>query len=278
MSDIGPDIEDVEIDLLLEGICRRYGEDFRAYERHFLRRKAIDFMHARGLDTISALQNLVLHDTAAASDLCQAFVVQQSAIFDDVDEFKALRDKIGPLLGSYVAPKIWIAECLCAEEVFSFAILLMEEGHYDRSLIFATCSNEAVLQEIKKGAFSPDRIAAYEENYRQSGGRRSFAEYYEIRGDRAVFHESLHSRIIWAQYNLCTDSSFNEFQFISCRKSYASFGKPLQRRILTLFNDSLSRFGILNVDAGIDTECSSLFMNYRELGRRSIYRRTGACA
>lgn len=278
MSDISADIEDVEIDLLLDGMCRRYGEDFRAYERYLLRRKAVDFMHARGLTTLSALQNMVLHDQVAASDLCQAFVMQQSAIFDDVEEFNVLRDKIGSLLGSYVAPKIWIAECLCAEEVFSFAILLMEEGHYDRSLIFATCSNEALLQVIKTGAFSPDKIAAYEENYRQSGGRRSFGEYYEIRGDRAVFLESLQSRIIWAQYNLCTDSSFNEFQFISCRKSYSSFGKAPQRRILALFNDSLSRFGILNVDAGIEAESSPLFMNYKDVGRPGIYRRTGACA
>jgi chemotaxis protein methyltransferase CheR len=267
-------VEDIEIDLLLDGICRRYGEDFRAYERRSLRRKAFDFMQARGLETISALQNLVLHDPIAASGLCQAFVMRQSALFDDVDEFSALRDMIGSLLGSYVAPKIWIAECLCAEEVYSFAILLMEEGHYDKSLIFATCSNEAVLQEIMKGAFSPDRIAAYEENYRQSGGRRSFAEYYEIRDGRAVFLKSLQSRIIWAQYNLCTDSSFNEFQFISCRKSYSQFGKPLQRRILGLFHDSLSRFGILNVNANIEIECSPLLMNYKELGRRSIYRRT----
>lgn len=268
------DIEEVEFDLLLDGIRRRYGEDFCAYERRFLRRKAFDFMHARGLETVSALQNLVLHDQAAASALCQAFVAQHSMLFDDADEFNALRGMIGPLLGSYVAPKIWIAECLSAEEVFSFAILLMEEGHYDKSLIFATCSNEAVLQEIKKGAFPLDRIAAYEENYRQCGGRRSFAEYYEIRDGQAVFLESLQSRIIWAQYNLCTDSSFNEFQLISCRKSYVNFGMPLQRRILHLFNDSLSRFGILNVAADVEIGYSPLFMNYKELGRRGIYRRS----
>lgn len=267
------DIEDVELDLLLDGMHRRYGEDFRAYERRFLRKKTFDFMHARGLETVSALQNLVLHDQAAASALCQAFVMQQCMLFDDADEFNALRGMIGPLLGSYVAPKIWIAECLSAEEVFSFAILLTEEGHYDKSLIFATCSNEAVLQEIKKGTFPLDRIAAYEENYRQCGGRRSFSEYYQVRDGRAVFLDSLQSRIIWAQYNLCTDSSFNEFQLISCRKSYANFGMPLQRRILHLFNDSLSRFGILNVAADVEIEYSPLFMNYKELGRRGIYRR-----
>lgn len=273
MTDNSEDLENVEIDLLLDGLYRRYGEDFRAYERRFLRRQAFDFMHVRGLETVSALQNLVLHEPIAASELCQAFVAQQSALFDDADEFNALRNMIGSLLGSYAAPKIWVAECLSAEEVFSFAILLMEEGHYDRSLIFATCSNEAVLQEIKKGTFPPDRIAAYEENYRQSGGRRSFADYYAIRDGRAMFLESLQSRIIWAQYNLCTDSSFNEFQFISCRKSYATFGKPLQRRILGLFNDSLSRFGILNVSAGIELEGAPLLMSYKQLGRRGIYRR-----
>jgi chemotaxis protein methyltransferase CheR len=274
VDDISQTVEDIEIDLLLDGVFRRYGEDFRAYEQRSLRGKMYEFMQARGLETVSALQNLVLHDPLAASDLCQAFVMRQSALFDDVDEFSALREMVGSLLGSYVAPKIWIAECLCAEDVFSFAILLTEAGHFDKSLIFATCSNEALLQEIKKGEFSPDRIPAYEENYRQSGGRRSFADYYEIRDGRAVFLDSLQSRIIWAQYNLSTDSSFNEFQFISCRKSYSTFGKSLQRRILGLFHDSLSRFGILNVPAGSELEFSSLLMHYKELGRRGIYRRT----
>lgn len=273
VNDSGQTVEDVEIDLLLDGIFRRYGEDFRAYEQRLLRQKTAGFMQARGLETISALQNLVLHDPSAASDLFQAFVMQHSALFDDPAEFNVLRGMIGSLLGTYVAPKIWIAECLCAEEVFSFAILLMEEGHYDRSLIFATCSNEAVLQEIREGTFPRERIAEYEKNYWQSGGRRSFSEYYEIRDGRAVFLESIHSRIIWAQYNLCTDSSFNEFQLISCRKSYAEFSKPVQRRMLGLFHDSLSRFGILNVAAGIELECAPQLLHFKELGQRGIYRR-----
>lgn len=267
------DIADIELDLLLDGMHRCHGEDFRTYERRFLRRKAFEFLQARGLGTVSALQNLVLHDAGAAAELCQAFVTQQSALLDDAEEFKTLRGMIGPLLGSYAAPKIWIAECLSAEEVFSFAILLMEEGHYGRSLIFATCSNEAVLQEIRKGEFALDRIAIYEENYRQSGGRRSFRDYYAIREGRAVFLESLQSRIIWAQYNLCTDSSFNEFQLISCRKSYANFGMPIQRRIFHLFHDSLSRFGILNVAAGSGIERVPLFMHYKAMERDGIYRR-----
>lgn len=265
--------ETLEIDLLLEGLFQLYEADFRSYERRSLRSRIFAFMADRDIRTVSSLLSLVLHDGAAADALCRALVVHECALFDDAAEFSALRGMIGSSLGSFPAPKVWLAECLCAEDVFAFAILLMEAELHERTLIFATCSNDLLLQEIRQGAFPLERLVQYEESYRRAGGMRSLRHYLGERDGQAVFSEALRSRIIWAQYHLGTDSSFNEFQLISCRKSFRDFNPMMRRRILNLFNDSLSRFGILNVPVENDAEAYPLLAKYRAAECRGLYRR-----
>ena len=57
-------LEQLEIELLLEAIYRRYGFDFREYAPASLRRRVWRRVHAEGLDSISGLQERVLHDPA----------------------------------------------------------------------------------------------------------------------------------------------------------------------------------------------------------------------
>ncbi len=240
-------LEDVEIDLLLEGVFRHFGHDFRGYRRELLRERLRALMRNAGLPTISALQERILHDRMAREGLLRALSSRRSGLFDDAEYFHALRTVVVPLLRSCPSPRIWIAECLSAEEVCSLAILLAEEQLYDRTQIFATTANETVLQEAKQGAFELDRLPQYAENYRRSGGRTQLVDYVGRSGGRGMFSEQIRDNITWAQYNLATDASFNEFQLIVCRHALSDFGVPLQRRTLQLFYDSMPLFGILSV-------------------------------
>ena len=56
------DLEDIELSLLLEGVFRQYGFDFREYAPASLRRRVWRRVFAEGLQTISALQDKLLHD------------------------------------------------------------------------------------------------------------------------------------------------------------------------------------------------------------------------
>ena len=55
-------VEDIEIDLLLEGIFRQYGFDFRNYARSSLRRRVRNFIHDERIGSVSLLQDRILHD------------------------------------------------------------------------------------------------------------------------------------------------------------------------------------------------------------------------
>jgi chemotaxis protein methyltransferase CheR len=268
------DVEDLEVDLLLEGVFRRFGHDFRGYQREPVKRRLHAMMKDIGAATISALQEQVLHVPATGAALLRALSTRPAALFDDPVYYRSLRDAMVPWLRSCPSPRIWIAECVAAEDVCGLAILLAEEGLHDRTQIFATAENPCLLEEASSGSFSLDRFSAYAKNYEESGGKRSLSDYCDERQGRAVFSEQLRSNITWAQYSLATDASFNEFQLIVCRRAMREFGAYLQRRTLQLFYESMPLFGILSVDRSDGLMAAPFVSRYKPLSTESgLYRR-----
>jgi chemotaxis protein methyltransferase CheR len=267
-------VEDIEIDLLLEGVFRHFGHDFRGYQRTPLKRRLHGLMQANGLTTVSALQDRVMHDKAAGEALLRALSMYPTAMFDDPEYCRALRQVLGSWLRSCPAPKMWIAECTSAEDAYTLAILLEEEELYQKTQIFATGANESLVQEASAGSFALERLGEYGENYRRSGGKQSLSDYCREVDGRAVFLPQISNNITWAQYNLATDASFNEFEVIICRSVLPDFGASLRRRTFRLFDESLSRFGMLSVDAPDDLDVAPFSTRYKAISRQQgLYRR-----
>jgi chemotaxis protein methyltransferase CheR len=267
--------EQVEIDLLLEGLYQLYGNDFRGYERPLLKRKLLAFMHAQGLNTVSALQALVMHEGDVGEALLRSLLERPGGLFHERENFKLLRETAGPLLRSYATPKVWLTECASAEEVFALAILLEEEGLSDKALLYATSPNEALLNEAREGVFAADKLLEYTENYRHSGGKGELTDYCIETDEGWVFLPQIRRNIIWSQFSLATDTSFNEFQLIVCHTPLTDFAAPLRRRVLTLFSESLSPFGILNVEGALELESAPFSINYQSIATApGLYRHT----
>jgi chemotaxis protein methyltransferase CheR len=129
--------------------------------------------------------------------------------------------------------------------VYSLSILLTEQGLYDRTRIYATDINQAVLEQARQGVYPLDRMQEYTDNYIRAGGQRAFSEYYVAAYDGALFDRSLGENVVWAQHNLAQDASFNEFNVILCRNVLIYFDRTLQNRVHRLFYESLVRFGTL---------------------------------
>ncbi|HZG56744.1 protein-glutamate O-methyltransferase CheR [Paenibacillus sp.] len=239
--------ERVEIELLLEGIFRIYGYDFRHYALGSICRRAKVRMQAEGLPTLSALQALVLRDAGAMRRLLQDFSIPVTEMFRDPAYFLALRERVLPELASLPSFRIWHAGCSTGEEAYSMAIMLREEGLEGRATIYATDMNERLLETARGGRYPIARMKQYTSNYLRAGGRQPFSEYYSVSGDEACFDPTLRKHIVFARHNLATDHSFNEFQLILCRNVLIYFNPALQKRVLRLFRDSLPSGGILGL-------------------------------
>jgi len=239
------DLENLEIDLLLEGIFQQYGFDFRDYARGSIKRRLWRRVYAEGLESISGLQERVLHDQDTMNRLLEDLSINVTSMFRDPEFYMAIRQKVVPLLRTYPFIRIWNAGCSTGEETYSLAILLREEGLFDKSKIYATDINDTVIDLAKRGVFPLDKMRDYTENYIAAGGKTAFSEYYTANGQGARFNESLTENIIFAQHNLVSDRSFNEFQMIICRNVMIYFDRSLQERVHGLFYSSLGMSGVL---------------------------------
>jgi chemotaxis protein methyltransferase CheR len=237
--------EAIELHLLLEAIFLRYGHDFRSYARGSVRRRVWKRIEEEKLASISQLQDRVLHDVGTFERLLRDLSINVTAMFRDPSFFLAFRQKVLPMLRTYPFIRIWHAGCSTGEEVYAMAILLKEEGLYERARIYATDMNDTVLQRAKQGIYPLGRMQEYTQNYLKAGGRRAFSEYYSAKYDAAIFDGALAQNVLFTQHNLASDRSFSEFNAVICRNVMIYFDPSLRERALGLFHESLTTFGVL---------------------------------
>lgn len=241
------DLERIEIELLLQGLYSWCGYDYRNYAYNSLRRRIWHRIHAEKLSSITGLLEKILHDPACLKRLIGDFSINVTEMFRDPQFFLSFRENVVPILRTYPSIRIWHAGCSTGEEVYSMAMLLHEEGIYEKTKIYATDINADVLKIAKSGLYPLENMRKYTNNYIQSGGKKAFSDYYSVKNNGVKFHSYLTKNVVFAQHNLVTDRSFNEFHVILCRNVLIYFDKPLQKKVHGLFYESLGMFGILGL-------------------------------
>jgi chemotaxis protein methyltransferase CheR len=268
-------VEDLELRLLLEGIYQHYGYDFREYARSSIRRRVWRRVMEEQLGTISGLQERILHDPACMERLLLDLSVSVTNMFRDPAFFRALREKVVPLLRTYPFIRVWNAGCSSGEETLSLSILMHEEGLGDRLRIYATDINAEVLERSRLGVFPLERMREYTSNYISGGGRAAFSDYYKVVGESVRFLPHLLEPVVFAQHNLVSDADFNEFHLIVCRNVMIYFDRSLQDKVIDLMHRSLVRFGVLALGQKETLRFSRRAGDFEEVdAREKIYRRT----
>lgn len=269
-----PQVEDVEIRLLLEGVQQVYGYDFRDYADASIKRRLTQWLVESPFDTFSAAQARLLRDPELFLSLLQGITVNVTEMFRDPAFFKTIREQVIPFLKTYPFVKIWHAGCASGEEAYSMAILLNEEGMAGRFRMYATDIDEAVLQKAAEGVMSMAEMQKFTRNYQKSGGLASFADYYTARYDRAILSASLKKDIVFAPHNLATDAEFGEMNMVLCRNVMIYFKPALKERCLSLFDNSLLPGGFLCLGLKESLERKKIGERYEELVRfMRIYRK-----
>jgi chemotaxis protein methyltransferase CheR len=239
------DLEEVELELLLEGMHRVYAHDLRGWARPSLRRRLVAFAGAEGLASLSGVQERVLRDPACFARLIEGISVQTTTMFRDPAFYVAVRERVVPLLQTYPFARIWHVGCSTGEEVWSMALLLEEAGLRRRCRVYATDLSEGALSKARAGIYPLEAMKDFTANYQAAGGTRSFSEYYTADDQKAVFHRELGAGIVFARHDLTREGPFNEFQLILCRNVFIYFDGPLQERAMGVIDDSLTRLGLL---------------------------------
>jgi len=266
-------IRDDELELLLNDVLDRYGYDFMNYSRASLKRRVNRLLTLDKFPSFAELRYRLLSQPDYIKRFVEELTVNVTEMFRDPAFYQTLRTTILPTLTAKPFIRIWHAGCSTGEEVFSLAIMLREMGLLHKSLLYATDLSPGVLETARAGIFPLAPMKQNSENYRLSGGTQDFSEYYTAQYGYVKFDASLASRMVFSTHNLVSDGSFNEFDLIMCRNVMIYFDKPLQERVLILFDNSLGPLGYLVLGTKETIRFSPMQGRYRQIDSEKIWRK-----
>lgn len=240
-----PDSQNLELKLLIEAIWQKYGYDFRMYAMASFKRRILRVLVKYGFSSISDLLHKTLTEPDFFALLLNELTVTVTEMFRDPHVYKSLREQVFPYLKTYPEIKIWSAGCAGGEEVYSLAILLKEEGLYDRAIIYGTDINPSALRRAKQGILDADSVKGATKRYFDAGGKVSLHEYYTAKYGAVLLNSNLRERVIFSDHNLVSDAVFGEMQLVVCRNALIYFNRELHERAIGLFKDSLCPGGFL---------------------------------
>lgn len=274
MPDDSRFLEEVEISLLLEGLFRLYGLDFRNYSYALLRKRIRSLCLRKELNSVSALQERVFRDSKYLHELVETLTLSSACMFREPEFYRVLQEQVLPLFKNDQLLRIWHPGCATGQEAYSLAILLTEEGLYERCRIYATDLNKTALKRAKAGILPMSAMKQYTKNYVQAGGKRAFSEYYTANYDCVKVSPSLLQNIIFAQHDLVSDGFFNECQLVLLRNVLINFNPQMREQVLGLVHESVSPSGILGLGKWDTLKSTRIEHCYKELdSAQKLYRR-----
>ena len=142
--------ENLQIETLLNDVYEEYGYDFRNYSKASIKRRINKFMIQEGLKDIPELSSKLLKGEIIFKSFVNNISVVVTEMFRDPHVYKAIKKTVIPFLKTFPMINIWHAGCASGEEVYSLAVVLKEEGLYDRTQIYATDMNKDALKIGKR--------------------------------------------------------------------------------------------------------------------------------
>ncbi len=240
-------VADLELHLLLEAVYRVSGYDLREYAPATLKRRVAERVRAEGVLTTTGLLEKLLHDPAVLRRFVDALTHQPGSPFQEPQFFAAFRERVLPRLRTFPHARLWVIGS--GEDAYALAILLREAEFYHRTRIYATDAGETAIERAKAGVFPAEQVDEYAQRYAEAGGARRFSDYVDLVGNQAVFKPGLREQIVFAQHNLASDGSFNEFHVVLARNVLSHFNRTLAYRAHQVIYESIVRLGYLGVSA-----------------------------
>lgn len=239
-----------KINYLTGYIDQHYGYDFSKYSvSSFIRRLN------RIMDKFSFtnIEELIQHLQAYPSFIkifLHEITVHVSEMFRDPEFWQYSKDNYLKTLFKQPREKItfWLAGCAGGEEVFSLAILLKENGWYDRAEIIATDIDELIFPNAISGKVPLKLMqSTYTDNYIKSGGINQLTDYYTIEQDTAIMDLALLKNVTFQKHDLVKGSALGIFDVVFCRNVMIYFNPLLQNQVYHLLTESLANSGILAI-------------------------------
>jgi two-component system CheB/CheR fusion protein len=260
---------------VLVQVRARTGRDFTRYKVSTIMRRIQRRMQLRYIEELGRYLGLLRDSADEVRALSDDLLINVTSFFRDPQVFEKLQHDVIPRIFQDRGPgdeiRAWCVGCATGEEVYSIAILMIEEasrrsGVAPRIHLFASDLHERSLAMAREGFYAGD-IAA---EVSQERLRRFFVE--ETGGYRV--RKEVREQIVFASHNLLSDPPFSRLDFILCRNLLIYLQRDVQKDVLRICHYALKPGGYLVLGTSETADESGLF---RTLDKdNSIYRRSDA--
>lgn len=218
--------------------------DFTHYKPSTIQRRLERRMTVNQLHDLRDYVRLLERSSHELDTFYRELLIGVTNFFRDPEAFQHLADTVIPQVLSYGRgreARFWVAGCSTGEEAYSLAILCQEyinRAEYAIDLkIFATDVDKKAIEHASTGIYLESIAGDVPMEY--------LSKYFVSQDDRFVVARSIREKVVFAQHDITRDPPFTNIDFVSCRNLLIYLQPVLQRKVLELFNFSLTSEGVL---------------------------------
>lgn len=244
---------------IIAAIKENYGHDFSDFALTSLKRR---------IEKVYTLFNFIDHENfiekiSSDEDFYEIFLkeisIPTTEMFRDPPMWIELRQRILPKLKQKNQLKFWIPEFTSDDELFSLLVILHEENCLANSEIIASSFSKRNIEKLPQGIVDLKKMEINSANYTRQEGYFQLSKYFDIEEKRAIFDNSLLSKVKIVYHNLFSDKIISDdFNVIIFRNRFLYYNLQLQNRVLEQLYNSLSQSGFLIIGINETIEGSVL--------------------
>ena len=238
----GPDESLRKICLLLRSAT---GVDFHLYKPATISRRVARRMALHRVSSRDKYLHLLRENRNELDALYEDIFIHVTGFFRDPEALVAVRHTVLPNIleerPSDQAIRVWVPGCSSGEEVYSIAIMLLEElgerANQTRIQTFGTDISEKAIEHARAGIYSESSVAGI-----SAERRRRF--FVKVEGGYQI-SKFVRDMCVFARHDVTKDPPFSKLDIICCRNVLIYLGPVLQKRVAETFHYALKGSGYL---------------------------------
>ncbi len=207
------------------------GLDLNSYKEQQMQRRILQWVSRHKSGDLQGLIEQVRTDTDHRHRFLEYLTINTSNFFRDPSVFKVIESKILPAVLAF-RPKvqIWSAGCSIGAEVYSIAMLLLEQNAQVGKLL-ATDLDEVIIAKAKQGAYIYNQVSTVPEPL--------LKKYFSLVKNEYVITDKVKRMVTFAKHNLLQDPFYKDMDLILCRNVFIYFTNDTQRKLTQEFVNML---------------------------------------
>jgi len=223
------------------------GQDFSLYKKNTLFRR---IERRKGVHQIEKINNYVRflqENPAEVEILFRELLIGVTSFFRDPAVWTYLSDVIFPELitecqDGYIL-RAWIPGCSTGEEAYSLAIVFREA--LEKSIVRKNITLQIFATDLDTDAIDKARKGYYSRNIANDVSPERLSRYFSLEAEGFRITPGIREMVVFAPHNAIKDPPFTKLDILSCRNLLIYLEQDLQKKLMLLFNYSLTPGGIM---------------------------------